>query len=110
MEDSEEQADKVPDQDGPVPGAQETEPEEAYALLSAKSMWVRVLRMFTGGAGEPRHSGMDSVAEPATNELLIIVDDAANMLFDAAERGELQLTAGPLDHVEARAAICSPMW
>ena len=101
-EDSEEAADEVPDQAGPVPGAQVTEPEEAAGLVSANSMWQRAIRMFTGGTGAPTHSGMDSVDEPAANELLLIVDDTANDLFDAAERGELQLTAGPLDRVDTR--------
>jgi hypothetical protein len=95
-------ADEVPDEAGSVPDAWETEPEEAAALLSAKSMWTRALRMFTAGAGTPCNSAMGSVAEPATNELLMLIDDAANELFDAEERGELQLTAGPLDRIDAR--------
>ena len=99
---TQEAADEVPDQAGPVPGAQVTEPEEAAGLVSANSMWQRAIRMFTGGTGAPTHSGMDSVDEPAANELLLIVDDTANDLFDAAERGELQLTAGPLDRVDTR--------
>ena len=99
---SERAADEVPDEAGSVPDARETEPEEAAALLSAKSMWTRALRMFTAGAGTPCNSAMGSVAEPSTNELLMLVDDAANELFDAEERGELQLTAGPLDRIDAR--------
>ena len=95
-------ADEVPDQTGQVPDAQGGGAEEAAALLTALSMRQRSRRMFTGGAGAPSHSGMGTVAEPATNELLILVDDAANELFDAEERGELQLTAGPLDRIDAR--------
>jgi hypothetical protein len=95
-------ADEVPDQAGRVPDARGGGPEEADDLLTAQSMQQRSRRMFTGGAGEPAHSRMGTVAEPATNELLILVDDAANELFDAEERGELQLTAGPLDRIDAR--------
>ena len=45
---------------------------------------------------------MESVAEPSTNELLVVVDNTANELIEAAERGDLQLTAGPLDRIDAR--------
>jgi hypothetical protein len=59
LEDCEEAADKVPVQPGRVSSPLVTKPEEVAALLSAKSMWTRALRMFTGGGGAPEHSGMD---------------------------------------------------
>ena len=64
-------------------------------------MWQRALRMFTGGADVPVTSGLGCEVEPATIEALILINDTAPKFIDATERGEVQLTARPLDKVDA---------
>ena len=99
---SETSSDEVPDQPEQVPAAPAAGPDTEEPILTASSMSRRALRMFTGGAGAPVSSGQGSVAEPATWEALMLIDKAAIDVIDAAERGELLLTAKPLDKVDAR--------
>ena len=99
---SEISSDEFPDEPEPVADAPEPEPNAEEAILTAAAMSRRSRRMFTGGAGAPVSSGLGSVAEPATWEVLMLVDAAAIEIIDASERGEVQLTAGPLDKVDAR--------
>ena len=43
-------------------------------------MWERSLSMFTRGAGAPVCSGKGSLTEPASYELLMVIDDTATLV------------------------------
>ena len=71
---SEESSDEIPDEPGPAPDVPAAGLYSADLILTAAAMSQRALRMFTGGTGVPVSSGQGSVAEPATWELLMLVE------------------------------------
>ena len=99
--------DQVPDETVSVPAAPVNGSEEASALLRPEAMWERCLSMFTRGTNAPVSSGKGSLSEPATYELLMVIDDTAIAFIDAVERGELLLTAGPLDKIDTRGFLAA---
>ena len=107
---SEKSSDEVPDDPQPVPDAPAAGLNSEQVILTEQAMWQRALRMLTGGAGAPVNSGMDCAAEPATWEALLLLDSTANNFIDAAERGELQPTAGPLDRVDTRGFLAADLY
>ena len=107
---SEVSSDEVPDDPQPVPNAPAAGLNSEEAILTEQAMWQRALRMLTGGTGAPVSSGMGCAAEPATWEALLLLDSTANNFIDAAERGELQPTAGPLDRVDTRGFLAADLY
>ena len=94
---SEESSDEVPDDPQPVPDVPAAGVNSEQAILTEQAIRQRALRMLTSGAGAPVNSGMGCAAEPAT-------------FIDAAERGELQPTAGPLNRVDTRGFLAADLY